>query len=108
MTHSVEHPSGYEKRDLNIKKVVSYAVIVIVLLIVMLVLLEEWFIKTKEDLYQEMVLEPPNKELFQLRAREDRLLTSYGKEDSTGAYRIPIDSALALTAAETITGSKKK
>lgn len=108
MTHSSEHPSGYEKKDLNIKKVVRDATIVIISLIIMLVLLEEWFMKTKEDLYREMVLEPQNQELIQLRAREDSLLTSYGKADSAGAFRIPIDSAIALTAAETTAGSKKK
>lgn len=108
MTHTVEHPSGYEEKDLNIKKIVRFAVIFVILLIVMLVMLEEWFMKTKEDLYQEMVLEPPNKELIQLRLREENMLTTYGKPDSTGAYRIPIDSAIALTAAETATGSKKK
>ncbi len=106
MTHTAEHPSGYEKKDLNIKKIVRYTVIFVILLIVMLVLLEEWFMKTKEDLYQEMVLEPPNKELIQLRNREDNLLNSYGMADSTGAYRIPIDSAMALTATEATAGSK--
>jgi hypothetical protein len=108
LTHTAERPSGYEKKDLNIKKVVRYTVILVILLIIMLVLLEQWFMKTKEDLYKEMVLEPPNKELIQLRLKEESMLTTYGKPDSTGAYRIPIDSAIALIAAETTTGSQKK
>lgn len=104
----LEHPSGYEKKDLNIKKVVRDSTIVIVLLIICLIVLEEWFIKTKEELYQEMVLEPKNQELVQLRAREDSLLTSYGIADSTGAFRIPIDSAMGLIAAEANARSRNK
>jgi len=60
-------------------------------------------------MYKEMVLQPQNQKLLQLRAREDSLLVSYGKADSTGlAYRIPIDSAMALIAAEKGSDIKKK
>ncbi|MGH8015248.1 MAG: hypothetical protein ACREBV_03565 [Candidatus Zixiibacteriota bacterium] len=107
MSHSSGHPTGYEKKDINIRKVVVYSIISIILVILSIVLLDEWYLKTKEEIYQEMVLKPKNQELLQLRAREDSLLNSYGKDDSTGAYRIPIDSAIALTVKENGTGGEK-
>ena len=107
MAHATGHSGGYEKRDINVKNITLFALISIVVLVVLLIMVDEWFIKTKEDLYYEMVLKPKNQELLQLRAREDSLLNSYGTADSTGAYRIPIDSAIALVAAETASGKKK-
>jgi hypothetical protein len=108
LSHGSGHPTGYEKKDINIKKVTAYSFITIVLLIGTVVVIDEWFIKTKEEIYQEMVLEPKNQELLQLRAREDSLLSTYGRDDSTGAYRIPIDSAIALTSAETQANNSKQ
>lgn len=84
-----------------------FTFIFIVVLTVGLMMINEWFIKTKEDLYYEMVLKPKNQELLQLHAREDSVMNSYGIADSTGAFRIPIDSAIALVAAEAQAGKKK-
>lgn len=84
-----------------------FTLISIVVLAVLLIMVDEWFIRTKEDLYYEMVLHPKNPQLLELRAREDSLLNSYGIADSTGAYRIPIDSAIKVTAAEAASGKKK-
>lgn len=107
MSHATGHSGGYEKRDINVRKVAVFALISIVILAVLLIIVENWFIKTKEDLYYEMVLKPKNKELLQFQAHEDSLLNSYGIADSTGGYRIPIDSAIALVATETESGKKK-
>lgn len=108
MSHASGNPTAYEKKDINIKKVTVYTVITVILLILTVVLIDQWFLKTKEEMYQEMFLKPKNRELIQLQAREDSLLNSYGRDDSTGAYRIPIDSAIALTAAENPSIDAKK
>lgn len=107
MSHSSGHPTGYEKKDINIRKVSFYAIITVVLIALCVVLVNEWFLKTKEEIYTEMVLKPKNQELIDIRAREDSLLNTYGRDDSTGTYRIPIDSAIALTARENGTKSSK-
>ncbi len=107
MSHASGHSGGYEKRDINVKNIAVFTFIFIVVLTVGLMMINEWFIKTKEDLYYEMVLKPKNQELLQLHAREDSVMNSYGIADSTGAFRIPIDSAIALVAAEAQAGKKK-
>jgi hypothetical protein len=107
LSQATGHSGGYEKRDINVKNISWFTLISIVVLAVLLVMVDEWFIKTKEDLYYEMVLKPKNPELLQVRAREERLLNSYGIADSTGAFRIPIDSAMALVAVEEESGKKK-
>ena len=104
MSHAPGHSGGYEKRDVNVKNITVFTLIFIVVLAIILTMVNEWFIKTKEDLYYEMVLKPKNQELLQLHAREDSLLNSYGIADSTGAFRIPIDSAMAKVAAEAAAG----
>ena len=64
------------------------------------VTLSDYFIYKKEQMYQEMVLEPENPQLVELRARENRVLNSYGLADSAaGEYHIPIDSAMKQVAA---------
>lgn len=106
MSHGSGHPTGYEKKDINVRKVVVYSIISVILVILSIVLVDEWYLKTKEEIYQEMVLAPKNQELIEIRAREDSLLTTYGRDDSTGAYRIPIDSAIAITVRENAASGK--
>ena len=106
MSHAPGHSGGYEKRDVNVKNIAWFTLISIIVLAILLVMVNEWFIKTKEDLYYEMVLKPKNPELSKLRAHEDSVMNSYGIADSTGAFRIPIDSAMALVAAEAAAGKK--
>lgn len=97
----MEHPSGYEKKDINVKLTIIWGVIMIFFLIVSLIAVNDWFIKTKEEMYDEMVLKPVNQELLELRAHEDSLLSSYGKSDTlSGVYHIPIDSAMKIMAQE--------
>ena len=100
MSHDTGHAGGYENRDVNAKKIMIYAVIFIVVLVIMLILLNDYFIYQKEQMYREMVLEPENPQLLELRAKEDSILNSYGLADTaTGEYRIPIDSAMKQAAA---------
>lgn len=100
MSHDIGRAGGYEKTDIDIKKIVISAVVLIVFLVVSIILVEEYFIYKKEQMYREMVLEPENPQLVELRAREDRVLSSYGLADSAaGEYHIPIDSAMKQVAA---------
>ena len=100
MSHDLGHADGYEKTDIDIKMIVISAVLLIAFLVVSLILLEEYFIYKKEQMYQEMVLEPENPQLVELRAKENRVLSSYGLADSAaGEYHIPIDSAMKQVAA---------
>lgn len=102
MSHGSGHPSGYEKSDINVRMVIMWAAIVILFLVIALISVNDWFIKTKDDLYKEMVLEPQNQQLIDLRAHEDSVLTSYGMSDSLpGVYHIPIDSAMKQIAEKT-------
>ena len=100
MSHDLGHADGYEKTDIDIKMIVISAVLLIAFLVVSLILLEEYFIYKKEQMYQEMVLEPENPQLVELRAKENRVLSSYGLADSAaGEYHVPIDSAMKEVAA---------
>ncbi len=100
MSHDIGRASGYEKTDIDPKQIVIFAALLIAFLVVSLILIEEYFIYKKEQMYQEMVLEPENPQLVELRAKENRVLSSYGLADSAaGEYHIPIDSAMKQVAA---------
>lgn len=106
MTH--EHPSrptGYEKRDANIRLTGIYTVLVILMIVVFVVNLNELFVWTNEEIRHELVLSPISEDYLSLRADEERILNSYALIDTAnGVYRIPIERALELTAAEANTG----
>ena len=100
MSHDSGHATGYEETDIDPKKILLFAVVLIFILIISLVLLDDYFIYKKEQMYREMVLEPENPQLVELRAKENRVLSSYGLADSAaGEYHIPIDSAMKQVAA---------
>lgn len=100
MSHDSGHASGYEKTDIEPQQIVIFAAILIAFLVVSIILLDDYFIYKKEQMYREMVLEPENPQLVELRAKENRVLSSYGLADSAaGEYRIPIDSAMKQVAA---------
>lgn len=92
---------GYEKRDVNLAKVVGYGVVSIVIITVLLVSAVDYFSASKEELVQEVVLKPQSVTLQELRAREDEELSSYKLLDSTKpVYGIPISRAIELIADE--------
>lgn len=100
MSNDIEHSSGYEKTDIDPKQIIIFGILFIVFLVVSLVLLDDYFIYKKEQMYREMVLEPIDPEFLKLRAREDSVLNSYGIADTaTGEYHMPIDSAMKQVAA---------
>ena len=93
---------GYERRDINIKKVFYTGVFSVVFLVVIIILLNEYFIITKEDVVYQQTLYPESEKLLQLQAREDSLLNSYGViDDVNDIYRIPIERAMEKMVEET-------
>ena len=103
MSDDTGHAGSYEKTDIEPKKILIYAAVLIVLLIISLIFIDDYFIYKKEQMYREMVLEPENPKLLNLRAKEDRILNSYGLADSaTAEYHMPIDSAMKQAAAEAV------
>lgn len=98
---------GYEKSDVNLKKVVIIGISITLFLVVAFIFLNEYFIYEREAIVQEQVLSQPSVKLEDLRAVEDSLLTSYELIDTTKQiYRIPIDRAIELMAAESAASKK--
>jgi hypothetical protein len=96
---------GYEKQDINLRKVILYGFLGIVLVVIVLVFAIDYFIATREEIVYESVLKPESAALRELRAREIEELNSYAIVDSTkGVYRIPIDRAIELMADEAFQG----
>jgi len=90
---------GYEKRDVNIKKLVLWGIVGIVIVVISLVALVEYFLITKEDYYYQAVEKPRSQELMELRERETRELNSYELlDEEKDIYRIPIQRAMELIA----------
>ncbi|MFH1699380.1 MAG: hypothetical protein ABIE07_02235 [Candidatus Zixiibacteriota bacterium] len=91
--------SGYEKRDVNILKVLGYGAGLIAVLVIILIFLFDYYFATREELVYEMELKPISAELRELRAQEAELLSSYGLIDEKNeVYRIPIEAAMKLMA----------
>jgi hypothetical protein len=96
-----EHPGGYEKKDTNVKKMALSALGTVAFIALASVVLNEYFVITEEQVYYEQVLRPVARDYQALRAREDSVLTTYELLDTAEQiYRVPIDSAMKLTAQE--------
>lgn len=92
---------GYDRTDINVRWVVSITIIVVSLIVISVFFLYEYFVYEKERQIYELTLKPESEQLLKIRASEDSTLTTYGPKDTiTGAYRIPIDSAIQLMADE--------
>lgn len=93
--------SGYEKRDVNIRKVFAYAFGSLVVLVFLVILMIDFFVSVREESIHEAVLRPESAALRELRARETEELTTYRVVDSKeGIYRIPIERAMEIMADE--------
>lgn len=93
--------SGYEKKDVNVAKIVGFTIAIIVFLAAVLIFLNEYFVYSKENLIYEEALKPGSKDLRELHAREDEELNSYKVLDARkGVYQIPIDRAMQVLADE--------
>jgi len=93
--------AGYEKSDVNVKKLTIVGIAIIAFIAVSLIMLNEYFLIEKEAVVYEEVLKKPSISLEELRAKEDKVLTSYLLVDSTKeVYSIPLDKALELYLSE--------
>lgn len=100
-------PDGYEKRDVNVGKVLVYGVAGTIVLIVLLVFMLDFFTASREQIMYEMVLKPESAILKELHEREQKELGSYGVVDTLkGLYRIPIDTAMKKVVEEQDAGMK--
>ncbi len=99
----------YEKKDVNVSKIVGFTVAIIILLTAILIFMMEYFIYSREKMVYENVLKPESVELRELRAKEDRILHSYEVVDEEkGVYRIPIDRAMKIVADEAYRARKER
>ena len=108
--NSVDNGSaGYEKKDINVFWIVMITVVVVGVIIVSGIVLNEYYISTKEAIIHETVLSTESAPRRDLRASEEEVLGSYKVLDqATGKYRIPIDRAMQLIANEAYEARLKK
>lgn len=100
LAHESEE-AGYEKSDVSVPWITTIALIVIGVIVVFVIILNEYFLVTKETMVEETVLSKPSAALRELHAREDQELGSYKLLDAeTGIYQIPIERAMELQAEE--------
>jgi hypothetical protein len=93
--------AGYETHDADLKPIIIIGLVSLILLVASIILIDQYFIATRERLVNEVVLSPQSIALRELRAREDEVLNSYKIVDSqNGIYRIPIERAMELIADE--------
>ena len=93
---------GYERRDINIKKILYASAFVLGFLILIIIFLNEYFIITVESVVYELALSPESEILLLQEAYEDSLLNSYGVVDEfNDLYRIPIERAMEIMVEET-------
>lgn len=91
--------AGYEKSDVNVKRILTIVVSIALFLVVAFIVLNSFFIKSRESLMYEQVLKPQSEKLQALHEREAEALHSYGVVDSANnVYRIPIERAMQLEA----------
>lgn len=96
-------PAGYEKKDVNIAKIVGYAVSITVLLAAILLFLFEYFIFATESMKKEAALQQ-SLQLMELRASEEEVLNNYKLLDAENKrYQIPIERAMELVGNEAFT-----
>lgn len=92
--HSV---AGYEKKDANVRAIVLTAIVSVVVMALMVVALNNFFVTTHEEIYQQQVLQPVSRDLIELRRVEDSVLSTYELIDpQERTYRVPISRAMEL------------
>ncbi|HSG99839.1 MAG TPA: hypothetical protein VLB27_07310 [candidate division Zixibacteria bacterium] len=99
--HEHKNDVAYEATDVDQKSIVWVTVVSLVILVVSLVLLRDIFTLWKEKDMRDYVYGVESLTLRQIRADEAHKLHSYELVDSTaGVYRIPIERAMQIIAAE--------
>ncbi len=91
---------SYEKKDVNVSKIVGFTIVIIVFLVAVIVFLNEFFIFEVENIKQERN-NVASTELRDLRAAEVETLNSYKVLNADkNEYQIPIERAMKLLADE--------
>jgi len=91
---------SYEKKDVNVSKIVGYTVAALIILIAILIFLNEFFIFQVEGIKQERD-SVVSTELRDLRAAEEETLNSYKVlNGDKNIYQIPVERAMKLLANE--------
>jgi len=101
MTSPESENQGYEKKDINVIKVIVVAVGILIILIMIIVVLNDFFTAEKEEIVYEQTLKPENPLLQELRAKENETLNTYKLLDPVHRiYQIPIERAMQLLVQE--------
>ena len=88
---------GYEKSDINLRKVFIFGALSTFAVIISVVLIINYYNDLKERIFYQQVLLPESEELLELRRHEADIMNSYSLLDSiNGIYKIPIDSAMKI------------
>jgi len=99
--------AGYEKKDVNVSKIVGYTIVITIFLVAILVFLNEFFIYSSEKMKAEAANEISSK-LRELRAVEEEVLNSYKTINAEkGVYQIPVEQAIKILADEAFQNQKK-
>jgi len=99
---------GYDKSEVNIRKIFLLILAGIIILALILYGLDTFFNFSATEEYSQMVLQPESRPLVELQQRDRQILNSYGIADSAaGTYRIPIDSAMAEILRDSKSADKK-
>jgi hypothetical protein len=99
--------AGYEHKDVNVKSLLIWTVIIVAFLVACLAFVDDIFMRNKEELFYKIVLKPESTQLRDLRAGETEILTSYKVIDpQKGVYRVPIARAMELMSEEAFRGQQ--
>lgn len=97
----MSNTTGYEKSDVNIKKVLIPIVSLSFVMVLCLIGLDQYFVIAKEKMYYTQVLKPESMEIKKLRQKETEMLTNYKMMDEKKRmYQIPIRRAMELEVME--------
>jgi len=96
----IDVSAGYEKRDVNVQRIVIATVVTLALVIGSILWLDTYFIQVREQMFHEAA-QYENEPLNKLREREAAQLTNYAVIDKEkGVYQIPIERAMEIIARE--------
>lgn len=93
--------AGYEKSDVNVKKIVIPSALFGLIIVLCLIGLDQYFKIAKDRMYFEQVLKPESQALKELNQKEHDMMSNYKMMDkSTGMVQIPIERAMELEVME--------
>ncbi len=97
----MSNTSGYEKSDVNVKKVMAPIVAFSFVMVLCMIGLDQYFVIAKEKMYYNQVLKPESMEIKELHQKETEMLTNYKMMDEKKRmYQIPIQRAMELEVME--------